>query len=279
MIFCRTKKNVDELVDGMQTMGYIVEGLHGDMNQNQRQNVMDKFKAGTLDCLVATDVAARGLDVEGVTHVINFNIPEDPESYVHRIGRTGRAGREGIALTLVAPREFKLLKMIEQFTKSRIKRREVPSVQDVLEQKTEKIKDTLINLIKDGKLGEYREMALDMSDEYDLTDIAAAGLKYIIEAGQSKVAEMEDVDNDEPDTVRLFVNIGRKDKIRPADIVGAIAGGSGLPGSIVGVIDIYDTYSFVEVKREHADDVLKVMNKNTLKGRRINIERAKEKKK
>lgn len=276
MLFCRTKKNVDELVEGMQTMGYVVEGLHGDMSQNQRQNTMDKFKAGTIDFLVATDVAARGLDVDGVTHVVNYNIPEDPESYVHRIGRTGRAGKEGVALTLVSPREFRALKMIEIFTKSKVKRREVPSIQDVLEQKTEKVKGKLIELISEGNLAEYREMVLELAEDYDLADIAAAGLKHILQDEQGKIVNMEEEET-LPETVRLFINIGRKDKIRPSDILGAIAGMSGLPGSIVGVIDIYDTYSFVEVKRQHADTVLNAMNRNTVKGRKISMEKAKDK--
>ena len=282
IIFCRTKKNVDEVVEGMQVLGYSVEGLHGDISQNMRINVLDKFKSGVVDFLVATDVAARGLDIDSVTHVVNYNIPEDPESYVHRIGRTGRAGREGNAFTLVTAREFRTLKLIEQFTKSKIKRKEVPTIKDVIEQKTERTKAKLIETIQEGKISAYRELVLELAEEFDMADIAAAALKQIMDIEQGKVTEIDEekeVTGGTGATVRLFINIGRKDKVRPTDIVGAIAGGSGLPGSIIGIIDIYDTYSFVEVDREHADDVIKAMSKNTIKGRKVNMEKAKAKSK
>ncbi len=275
MVFCRTKRNVDELVEGMQSMGYSVEGLHGDMTQSHRTNVMNKFKSGVLDFLVATDVAARGLDIESVTHVINYNIPEDPESYVHRIGRTGRAGREGTAITLITAREMRMLRIIEQFTRSKIKRKDVPTLKDIHEQLTTKTVEKLVNTITEGNFSEYKPIILNLADEYDLVDIAASAFKYIADLEHGKLSVMEEHEQEkEPETVRLFINIGRKDKVMPADIVRSIADVSGLPGSIVGVIDILDSYSFVEVQRDHADAVMKSMKTIKIKGRKINMEKA-----
>ncbi|MGE5673855.1 MAG: DEAD/DEAH box helicase, partial [Mycobacterium leprae] len=157
--FCRTKKGVDELVEGLQARGYLVEGIHGDMNQAQRTRVMSRFKEGGIELLVATDVAARGLDISDVTHVFNYDIPQDPESYVHRIGRTGRAGRTGTAVTFISSREFGQLRLIERAIKHHIQRRPLPSVADVAEKQREQMKDRLLAVVDGGHLEFFRELA------------------------------------------------------------------------------------------------------------------------
>jgi ATP-dependent RNA helicase DeaD len=269
-------------------MGYSVEGLHGDINQTQRLNAVQKLKSGIVDFLVATDVAARGLDIENITHVINYNIPEDPESYVHRIGRTGRAGREGTALTLVTAREFRNLKLIEQYTKSRVKRKDIPTIEDVMEQKMEKLKDNIVSVIQEGKFTQLKSIVLGLSEDYDLVDVSAAALKCILDMQQGNstdaghdlnVEQKPNYDQNDGDMVRCFINIGRKDKVAPGDIVRAIADACRVPGNAVGRIDIYNEYSFVDISRQHAEKVLDVMDKNTIKGKRINIEKAKAKRK
>lgn len=177
IIFCRTKKGVDELVENLQARGYLAEGLHGDMSQAQRNRVMKKFREGNLQNLIATDVAARGLDIDNVSHVINYDIPQDPESYVHRIGRTGRAGKSGLAITFVTSWEFKQLHLIEKVIKKRIRRKEVPTTAQLAEKQQIRIKDDIIKVIESGNLNNYKEMLEVFLDEYNLVDIAAAALK------------------------------------------------------------------------------------------------------
>jgi len=277
IIFGRTKKGVDELVSSLQTRGYLAEALHGDLSQSQRDRVMRKFRDGSIEILVATDVAARGLDIENVTHVINFDIPQDPEAYVHRIGRTGRAGKTGIAITLVAPREFRQLKLIERMTKTQIKRGQLPTLADIFERQREVMRHNLINLIEEGKLGGYRNLIADMSDEYDAIDLAAAALK-LSQEGVAKEKPL--VANEFADTgakagmARLFLNIGKLHKIRPEDIVRSIAEEADIPGNVIGLIDIYDKFTFVEVPNNVVERVVAVMDKAMIKGRRINVEPA-----
>lgn len=177
IIFCRTKKGVDELAESLQGRGYLAEGLHGDLSQAQRNRVMKKFRDANIELLIATDVAARGLDIDNVSHVINFDIPQDPESYVHRIGRTGRAGKSGLAITLVTPWELKQLKLIERVIKKKIRRKEAPTMAEVAEKQRSMIKEQLGGIISNGRLGSYKELLGDLMEDYDVMDLAAAALK------------------------------------------------------------------------------------------------------
>lgn len=276
--FCRTKKGVDELVEGLQARGYLAEGIHGDMNQAQRSRVMGKFKEGNVELLVATDVAARGLDIQDVTHVFNFDIPQDPESYVHRIGRTGRAGRTGTAVTLVSAREFPQLRLIERVTRSRIQRRALPSLMDVAEKQREQLKERLIRVMDEGQLAFYKELADDLLNEYDPEVLLAAALKMV--SGEDKAAATQSPAMDFGDTgaevgmVRLFLNIGRQQLIQPADIVRSIASQAGIPGNLIGLINIYDRFTFVEVPKDVAAQVMQAMQESTIKGRVVNVEPA-----
>lgn len=282
IIFCRTKKGVDELVATLIARGYMADGLHGDLSQTQRDRVMKKFRDGKLDILIATDVAARGLDIEHITHVINFDIPQDPESYVHRIGRTGRAGKKGVAFTFITPREYRQLKLIEKQTKTRIVRRQLPSTADILERQREIIKSRLLNIIQKDNYSDYHTIIADIATEYDVMDVAAAALKLAQEGYKEVDAEPEKTHSfrntgAEQGMVRLFMNVGRSQKIKPEDIVRTIAEEASISGSIIGVINIYDKFTFVEVPEDVAEKVLAVMHRNTIKGYKINVEPAKSK--
>ncbi|BBB93109.1 MAG TPA: DEAD/DEAH box helicase [Methylomusa anaerophila] len=280
IIFCRTKKGVDDLVASLSARGYISDGLHGDLSQAQRDRVMKRFRDGKLDILIATDVAARGLDIDQVTHVINFDIPQDPESYVHRIGRTGRAGKKGVAITFIQPREYRQLKLIEKQIKTRIIRKQLPSPADILERQIEVIKEQLARTIAQGGFEAYSNLIADMAEDYDPIDIASAALKLFQEGFKEKSQSPEERvsfgnTGAEPGMVRLFINAGRIQKIQPQDIVRTIAEEADIEGSVIGAINIYDKFTFVEVPEDVAERVLSVMNKNTIKGYRINIEPAK----
>jgi len=279
IIFCRTKKGVDELVSSLQARGYMADGLHGDLSQVQRDRVMKKFRDGKLEILIATDVAARGLDIEQVTHVVNYDIPQDPEAYVHRIGRTGRAGHKGTAITFINPREFRQLKLIEHMAKTRILRRQLPSPTEVLDRRREMIKKNLINIIEQGKYADYQKIVADLAEQYDALDIAAAALKLFQEGVKSASAVEEKTTfsntGGAPGMVRLFINIGKAQKIRPEDFIRTIASEADIAGSQIGIINIYEKFSFVEVAESVAERVISVMHKNSIKGYKINVEPAK----
>ncbi|MBX5436326.1 MAG: DEAD/DEAH box helicase [Alicyclobacillaceae bacterium] len=278
IIFCRTKRGVDELAEALLARGYLVDALHGDLSQAQRDRVMKRFRNGDIELLVATDVAARGLDIDNVTHVVNYDMPQHPESYVHRIGRTGRAGRRGLAITLVTPREFKLLKQIQRETKAAMVSREVPSLADVAERQAEIWRDRIIEAIQDGGLGHYRAMLGNIFDEHDPIDVACAALKL---AAAGEMQGYEDSDYDFGDTgatpgmVRFFVNVGRASRISPADLVRAISDESGVPRQAIGKIDIFDRFTFIEVEEESAPFVYEALRQSRINGARVNLEPAK----
>lgn len=279
IIFCRTKKGVGDLVSTLQARGYMVDGLHGDLSQSQRERVMKKFRDGSLEILIATDVAARGIDIENITHVVNFDIPQDPESYVHRIGRTGRAGKKGIAFTFIEPREYRQLKIIEKAAKTHIYRRQLPSYADILERQKEIIKNRLVYVLGQGNFTDYHAIVADLvSEDYEPLDVAAAALK-LFQEGFKETAEEErpSLTNTgaEAGMVRLFMNVGRQQKIRPEDIVRTIAEEASIPGNTIGMINIYDKFTFVEVPMDVAERVISVMHRNSIRGYKINVEPAK----
>lgn len=277
MIFCRTKRGVDELTEALISRGYLADGLHGDLSQAQRDRVMKRFRTGDIELLVATDVAARGIDVGNVTHVFNYDIPQDTEAYVHRIGRTGRAGRRGLAVTLVTPREFKLLKTIQRETKATIQAREVPSLADVAERQAEIWRDRLQQTVQSGGLASYRAVLGKLVDELDPIDLAAAALK-LASAGELEADETEKYDFGDTGAasgmVRFFVNIGRSARMSPGDIVRMIAEESGIPSNTVGKIDIFEKFTFVEVEEESAPFVFESLRQARVNGMRINLEPA-----
>ena len=281
VVFCNTKRQVDELISELKGRGYFADGIHGDMKQQQRDRVMDDFRSGKVDILIATDVAARGIDVDDVDMVFNYDIPQDEEYYVHRIGRTGRAGRSGMALSFISGKEVYKLKDIERYCKTKILAKPVPSLDDVKNTKLDNMFDKIRQTIEEGGLTDMVNLVEEHVnlEEYTSMDMAAALLKMLIGDTLDREDEVEefhfDTDKDDSRMVRLFINIGKKDKIKPANILGAIAGESGMPGKLVGAIDMMDNYTFVDVPAIHAEKILKAMNDNVqIKGRRVNVEKA-----
>jgi len=284
IVFCNTKRQVDELSRELSARGYFAEGLHGDMKQAQRDRVMANFRKGKTDILIATDVAARGIDVDDVEAVFNYDIPQDDEYYVHRIGRTGRAGRTGKAFSFVKGKEVYKLKDIMRYCKTKIYAQPIPSSEDVAQIKAEKVMDTIAAIIDEEDLRDMINLIeREVNDsDYTAMDIAAAFLKQAI-GGVDLANDRESMAEDFGDTgaeegmVRLFINIGKKQKIKPGDILGAIAGESGMSGSLVGAIDMYDKYTFVEVPKEYGREVLSAMKNAKIKGKTINVEPANNK--
>lgn len=281
VVFCNTKRQVDELISELKGRGYFADGIHGDMKQQQRDRVMDDFRSGKVDILIATDVAARGIDVDDVDMVFNYDIPQDEEYYVHRIGRTGRAGRSGMALSFISGKEVYKLKDIERYCKTKILAKTVPSLDDVKNTKVDNMFEKIKQTIEEGGLTDMVNLVEEHvnQEEYTSMDMAAALLKMLIGDTLEREDEVEnfhfDIDKDDSRMVRLFINIGKKDKIKPSNILGAIAGESGMPGKLVGAIDMMDNYTFVDVPAIHAEKVLKAMNDNVqIKGRRVNMEKA-----
>lgn len=281
VVFCNTKRQVDLLVNGLLGRGYFAAGLHGDLKQAQRDRVMQGFRTGKTDILVATDVAARGIDVDEVEAVFNYDLPQDDEYYVHRIGRTGRAGREGRSFSFVSGKEVYKLKEIQRYCKTKIYAQKVPSLHDVANTKMENVLSEIDNIIEAEDLTIYLQAIEEKVNDSDYTamDMAAAFLKIL--SGQNEINQEEvefgDTGAEEAGMVRLFINIGKKNKAKPGDIVGALAGESGMPGKLIGSIDMFDKYTFVEVPREYARDVLKAMNNAKIKGKSVAVEPANQK--
>ncbi len=298
LVFCRTRDEVDQLTETLNARGYRAEALHGGMSQEQRDRVMGRLRGGTADLLVATDVAARGLDVEQLTHVVNYDVPSAPDAYVHRIGRVGRAGREGVAITLAEPREHRMLKTIERVTKQRIAVEKVPTIADLRARRLELTRASLHESILEDDLEPYRVVVETLADEFDVMEVALAAVKLVHDAGGAAADEEEIPEISTPrtgahapgprtaaerdtrrgrgpadGTVRLFVGVGRSAGIRPQDLVGAIAGESRLSGRDVGAIEIADRFSLVEVPQSAAAEVIAALQRTTIKGRKATVRR------
>lgn len=286
VVFCNTKKQVDDLISELKGRGYFADGIHGDMKQAQRDRVMNDFRKGKTEILIATDVAARGIDVDDVDIVFNYDLPQDEEYYVHRIGRTGRAGRAGLTFSFVTGKEIYKLKDIERYCKTKIMARQIPSLDDVKNTRIDNLFEQVRKTLEAGGLADMRAIVEEKINDEDYTsiDLAAALLKMVLGDDHDREDDVLPVHFDDNDgngskMVRLFINIGKKDKVKPSNILGAIAGESGMPGKLVGSIDMYDAYTFVEVPRKYADIVLKAMSNNVqIKGRTVNIEKAGKKK-
>lgn len=333
MAFCNTKKQVDELVGELQGRGYFAEGLHGDMKQMQRDRVMNSFRSGATEILVATDVAARGIDVGNVEAVFNYDIPQDDEYYVHRIGRTARAGHAGIAFSFAVGREVYKLRDIQRYCKTKIIPQPIPSIDDITAIKADKIMDQAEGLLQDANLDKMVDIIERkvLESDYTTLDVAAALLKMAMGEENEDIFEdsilprdLDDLDRrgrgsrgrydrddrygrdsrrgrsryDRDDRydrggrdeeyggrygdrrgregqegmIRLFINIGKDQNVRPGDILGAIAGESGIPGRLVGSIDMFDGYTFVDVPQESARIVMKAMKNARIKGKSVRME-------
>ncbi|MFA7471866.1 MAG: DEAD/DEAH box helicase [Spirosomataceae bacterium] len=324
LVFCNTKRKVDEIVEELQLRGYAAEGLHGDLRQQQRNNVMSKFKAGVTTILVATDVAARGIDVSGLDAVINYDIPLDEEYYVHRIGRTGRAGMSGKAFSLVARDEKYRLRGIETYAKAKIEKGVIPSFQDILGVRKARFIDTIAKTINESQdISSYEDILESLRHSgFTVEQIVGAMAKKIMGvqkneysdanlAWEEKRSDRRGEDrwerrgdrksggrfenrgdrrgNDrfgdrrggfggkrsrtvEAGMTRLFFNLGRQDHLQPRDFVGAIAGEANIPGTSIGVIDIHDKFTYVDIPERDVRTVLHAMDGNTIKGKQVNVD-------
>jgi len=306
IVFCRTRADVDSLTQTLNGRGYRAEPLHGGMSQDQRDRVMGRLRAKTADLLVATDVAARGLDVDHLTHVVNYDVPSAPESYVHRIGRVGRAGREGVAITLAEPREQRMLHTIERLTGQQIPLVALPSVADLRALRLEATRGALREVLLRGDTARYGPLVASLADEFDLEQVAAAAVALAHETGGSPPDEQEIVQPSpraasgpsaaritgarrEPasgarppsggarrasgQTTKLFVGSGRESGIRPQDLVGAVTGESSLSGRDIGAIEIFQRFSLVEVPESAADEVVAALRATLIKGRKATVRR------
>jgi ATP-dependent RNA helicase DeaD len=307
LVFCGTRNEVDELVEALNGRGYRAEAMHGGMSQEERDRVMKKLRGGMVDLLVATDVAARGLDIAHLTHVINYEVPNSPKSYVHRIGRVGRAGRGGMAITLAEPREHHLLRNIERLTKQKITLASLPTVADLHARRLELTRASVRESILEGDLDRFRVVVETLSDEFDLFDIALGAVKM---AHEAMLTGSEDDEEEIPSAQRpsaerapetkkkskqkkksedwgpspskraagrtgkvkrLYIGVGRADGIRPNDLVGAITGESGVRSSEIGSIQIADRFSLVEISESVADQVIDALRRAKIKGKKAAV--------
>jgi ATP-dependent RNA helicase DeaD len=303
LVFCRTRNEVDELAESVNARGYRAEALHGGMSQEQRDRVMKKLRTGAADLIIATDVAARGLDIPHLTHVINYDVPNAPESYIHRIGRVGRAGREGVAITLAEPREHRLLRNIEQLTKRKLEVARVPTVADLRARRLELLRASLHETLVEDRFDEFRAVVESLASEFDPMETALAAVKLAHESAGAEVEDEVDIPavapaRDRPardggrsarsgegagrhsagrrsdgDIARLFIGAGRDAGVRPQDLVGAITGEAGIRGSEIGAIQITDRFSIVEVAEDVASRVIEALRVSKLKGRKVAVRR------
>jgi ATP-dependent RNA helicase DeaD len=306
VVFCRTRGEVDTLTETLNSRGHRAEALHGGMDQNQRDRVMGRLRAGSVDLLIATDVAARGLDIEQLTHVVNYDVPSAPESYVHRIGRVGRAGREGTAITLFEPREHRSLKVIERVTGQPIKVEKLPTVADLRARHLEQTREAVRTSVLKDELDAFREIVDSLGEEFGIYEVALAAVKLAHEArgaaGDEEELPAVELATDDgrgrrnlpgrdrgqsrgqsrdqrtrrpsgPGITRLFVGTGRSAGIRPQDLVGVITGESNLSGRDIGAIEIADRFSLVEVPESAADDVVAALRGTSIRGRKATVRR------
>ncbi|MDP3385985.1 MAG: DEAD/DEAH box helicase [Eubacteriales bacterium] len=303
LVFCNTKNKVDEVAEKMIEKGYNCDKIHGDIKQSTRMEVLNKFNNGIINLLIATDVAARGLDIKHVEAVINYDVPDKEDYYVHRIGRTGRAGSQGYSFTLSSSKEMDKIQSIERFTKKEINKRNVPTAEKVLEVKKSKIAKEIMKTIETDDLSDMKEMANELySSDYDAEDVIAALLKmnYNFKVasdvtdlneqvgkrnkvtprvyGDKRISNEKRTFGDSNLQDRYYIGVGKKDKVKPSDILGAVAGESGIPGDSVAKIDIYETFSFFNVAPEHRKAVLANMKNVKIKGRTVSAELTKKRK-
>jgi ATP-dependent RNA helicase DeaD len=302
LVFCRTRLEVDTLVEMLNAHGHRAEALHGGMEQRLRDRVMGRFRDGTAELLVATDVAARGLDIERLSHVVNYDVPAAAEAYIHRIGRTGRAGRGGTAITLAEPREHRLLRSIEAMTKQKIEVATVPTVADLRAKRLDITRASLRERLLAGDLDRTRVVVESLAGEFDIVDIAAAAvhLAHAAIAGDGDDHEIPVVSStpeargtrrdsrplksargrlvpaggdDAGSVTRLFVGAGRRAGIRPGDLVGAITGEAGVQSRAIGAIEIADGFSLVDVPEEMADDIIVALRATKIRGLKPTVKR------
>ena len=263
LVFCRTKNDVDSVVTHLIDRGYDAEAIHGDISQGQRERTLEKFKKKRVNILIATDVAARGIDVYNLSHVINYSLPHDAESYVHRIGRTGRAGNEGTAITFITPSEYKRLMFIQRFAKTDIKKSKIPKIEDIIKAKKKKIYDDLTTILKDEIDIKYYNWAKKLLEDKTPTEILAAILNYCFEEelnpeayGEIKEVSAKGRQIDLQGKTRLFVALGKKDKIDARKLVELILSRVSVNSTHISDIQIMDKFSFITVPFAKAEKIV-----------------------
>jgi len=288
LVFCNTKKRVDEVAASLQARGYRADAIHGDMSQSQRDKAMAKFRNGSIEILIATDLAARGIDVENIEMVFNFDIPKDDENYVHRIGRTARAGRTGKAYNFVSGKDIYKLRDIQRYTKVTIKRKRIPSLADVENTKITIMLDKIKEVLKEKDLEKYARMAESLiSDEITSLDVAAALLKTAFASEKKEQNSETDIFANangnyskavakENEATRLFINMGKKDNVKAEDFIDVISRQAGISTKSVRNIKILDAFSFVEVPRRYADSVISALDSSKIKGKKVFVGLAKK---
>jgi ATP-dependent RNA helicase DeaD len=306
LVFCRTKIDADEISHKLANRGCRAEAIHGDLSQGQREKVLQKFRAKQLTILVATDVAARGIDIDNLSHVINYSLPQDPESYVHRIGRTGRAGKTGIAITLITPSEYRKLVSIQRMSNMTITKQKVPNVADVVESKKQRIKNSILEIITAGNFADLMPIAEEILAETSDPRIAISALLKLAfkdelnERSYSEISEYSKNKDyyyddrgmsghrpigdqgrrsyvDRKGTARLFIAKGRNDNFDPKRLVEFIQQETGVDQRHIDDVKMFDAFSFFAVPFEDAEKVLHAFQKQS-GGKRSLVTRAKEKK-
>jgi ATP-dependent RNA helicase DeaD len=278
LVFTRTKTGSAELAEKLEARGYAAEAMHGDMGQPQRESVLRRLRAGQVEIVVATDVAARGLDVEHLSHVVNYDIPHDAEVYVHRIGRTGRAGRAGVAVLFVTPRERRMMQEIERYTGQRMTAMKMPTQADVAARRSAVFKESIRKTLREGDLDLYLALVEELAEEgFDMAEVAAAAVR-LARRDQPLALDLEPEPEaaapGEDGMVRLLLAAGKRAGIRPGDIVGAIANEAGVPGRAIGGIDIYDDHTLVEIPARYQAQVLEKMAGVKIRGRPVDLRAA-----
>lgn len=279
IIFCRTKRGVDELVQELQSKGYMVEGMHGDMTQAHRLTTLSKFKEGTLNLLIATDVAARGIDVDGVTHVFNYDLPQDVESYVHRIGRTGRANREGTAYSLVTPKDFSMLKQIQKVTKSAITQKPVPTAEQIKNKKFNDIIKEVTETITSGDLTKFMPNAIELVENNDPLSVVAALMKIKYDNESVFDYSSDKLEAPKKEDIRLFFSVGKRDGLTPKVLINYIKDRTRVNASTIGQIDLMENFSFVSVDETVSKKILDKCPGGKINKKKVNVEVANRRKK
>lgn len=278
LVFCRTKVDVDMVSRQLSDRGYDVEALHGDISQYQRERILARFKEQRVNVLIATDVAARGIDINNLSHVINYSLPQNPESYVHRIGRTGRAGKEGTAVTFVTPDEYRMLLAIKRMIKTDIRKKKLPAIEDVIQSKKTRIKKDVDEIMQSEECSAYMDFAREILKENDPCRVVSALIKHSFgdELDRNSYNEIRDVSIDKKGTARLFVAKGRVDDMNPRKIVDMIKQIAMVDCQKIRDIRIFDKFSFITVPFEEAEVILHAFKQKKMSKRPL-IERAKEK--
>lgn len=288
LVFCRTKLDVDSLSNKLTDRGYDAAALHGDISQFQRERILNQFKKRRTSILVATDVAARGIDVNDLTHVINFSIPQDPESYVHRIGRTGRAGKSGTAITFITPSEYRKLLQIQHVAKTEIRKEKLPKVSDLIKLKRSRIVEEIAEIVSNEQFADNIDVANELLEQYKPDEVIASLLTHAYkddfspekypeineprrnrdnyrdrgsDRGRGFERGSRDSSPDSTGTTRLFIALGRKDEMTPKQLVDHIENKAGVASRLIKGVQIYDNFSFANVPFEEAEQIINAFRK------------------